>query len=146
MSTKRAVVTLEEGVQARIDIRDFELIADEKLEDGGTNEGATPPELFLASLGACAAITIKLYAQRKGWDLQRVQISMEMDKLDPAEYPEQARGAAFLNRIRKQYAFEGNLDEEQRQRLMEIGGKCPVARVVQNPIIFEDSLVVPSEA
>lgn len=134
-----ARVTLEHGLQAQIDIRSFRLKADEQIENGGTDEGPEPPELFLASLGACAVITMKLYAQRKGWDLQKVEVEVELEKADPADYPDAARGASFLNIIHKRYTFSGDLNDEQKQRLMEIGSKCPVARIVQNPVLFRDS-------
>lgn len=135
----KARVTLDEGLQAKIDIRQFTLMADEKVENGGTDTGPEPPELFLSTLGACAVITMKLYAQRKGWDLQRVEVELEIEKADPAEYPEVSKGAPFLNIIHKRYTFTGSLDAEQKTRLMEIGGKCPVARIVSNPILFRDS-------
>jgi putative redox protein len=137
----KARVSLGSGVQATIDIRQFELMADERLENGGTDQAPEPPELFLASLGACAVITMKLYAQRKGWDLQNVEVELEIEKADPAEYPDVSKGASFLNIVHKRYTFTGGLDAEQKARLMEIGGKCPVARIAANPIIFRDSTV-----
>ncbi len=136
----RAHVKLDEGLQAKIDIRDFMLSADEKIENGGTDAGPEPPELLLASLGACAVITIKLYAQRKGWDVQGIEVEVEIEKADPGEHPEVSKGASFLNIIHKRYTFTGNLDDEQKTRLMEIGSKCPVARIVANPVIYRDSL------
>jgi putative redox protein len=137
----KARVTLDEGLQAKIDIRDFTFTADEKAENGGTDTGPEPPELLLASLGACALITMKLYAQRKGWDLRHVEVEVEIEKADPAEYPDVSNGAPFLNIIHKRYTFTGDLDDEQKTRLMEIGSKCPVARVVANPVIYRDSRV-----
>ncbi|MBL8130457.1 MAG: OsmC family protein, partial [Anaerolineae bacterium] len=68
-----AKVTLGAGLTTSIRIRDFTLTADEPLADGGANLGPMPTELLLASVGACSAITAKLYAQRKGWDLQGVE-------------------------------------------------------------------------
>jgi putative redox protein len=137
----KARVTLDEGLQAKIDIRDFTFTSDEKAENGGTDTGPEPPEMLLASLGACAVITMKLYAQRKGWDLRHVEVEVEIEKADPAEYPDVSKGASFLNIIHKRYTFAGDLDDEQKTRLMEIASKCPVARVVANPVIYRDSVV-----
>jgi len=142
----KAVVTLEEGLQAKIDVRQFAFLADEPPEGGGTDLGPKPTEIMLSSLGACAVITAKLYAQRKGWDLQGMEVALEMERVDPTLYPEQAGNSNFLHVIRKQYTFHGVLTDEQKTRLIEIAGKCPVARLLQNPVIFEDTELSPTEA
>jgi putative redox protein len=141
MANVTATVSLDEGLQAKIDVRQFEFVADEPVEDGGLDSGPKPTEILLSSVGACAVITMKLYAQRKGWDLQKVQVTLELEKVDPALYPDTLTPTGILHVIRKHYTIEGNLDAEQKTRLMEIGGKCPVARVVANPVIYEDMLV-----
>lgn len=142
----KAVVSLEEGLQAKIDVRQFTYLADEPLDAGGTDLGPKPVEIMLSSLGACAVITAKLYAQRKGWDLQKMEVSMEMERVDPASYPEQSGNANYLYVIRKNYTFHGELSDDQKARLMEIAGKCPVARILQNPVVFEDVLLSATEA
>ncbi len=142
----KAVVALEEGLQAKIGVRQFTFMADEPLDGGGTDLGPKPTEVMLGSLGACAVITAKLYAQRKGWDLQGMEVSLEMERVDPTSYPDQAGNSNFLHVIHKQYKFQGALTDEQKTRLMEIAGKCPVARLLQNPVIFEDTLLSPTEA
>ncbi len=142
----KAVVTLEEGLQAKIDIRQFEFVADEPVDQGGQDSGPKPTEILLGALGSCAVITAKLYAQRKGWDLRRMEVSLEMERVDPASYPAYTGDATILHVIRKHYIIEGDLTEEQKTRLIEIGGKCPVARVLEHPVIFEDSQLSPSEA
>ncbi|MCL4246719.1 MAG: OsmC family protein [Anaerolineae bacterium] len=142
----RAVVSLEEGLQAKIDVRQFTFLADEPLDAGGTDLGPKPVEIMLSSLGACAVITAKLYAQRKGWDLQKMEVAMEMERVDPASYPEQSGNASYLYVIRKNYTFHGELTDDQKTRLMEIAGKCPVARILQNPVVFEDVLLSATEA
>ena len=142
----KAVVTLVEGLQAKIDVRQFEFVADEPVDEGGQDTGPKPTEILLGALGSCAVITAKLYAQRKGWDLQGMEVSLEMERVDPSTYPSYTGDASILHVIRKQFSFEGELSDEQRSRLMEIASKCPVARVLQYPVIFEDSQHSPSEA
>jgi putative redox protein len=138
MGLTRTHVTLDGSLQATIDVRDFTFVADEPVEDGGTNEGPNPPEIMLSSLGACVVMTMQHYAKRKGWEIGKVEIELELEKVNPADYPAYADSATILHVIRKQYTFHGDLDESQKARLIEIGGKCPVARVIQHPIIFEE--------
>lgn len=146
MANAKAVVTLEDGLQAKIDVRQFQFVSDEAAEDGGSDMGPNPPEIMLGSLGACAVITAKLYAQRKGWDLQEIDVALELERVDPAHYPAEAGSASMMHVIRKQFRFRGDLSEEQKSRLVEIAGKCPVARVLQYPVLFEDTIVAHSEA
>jgi putative redox protein len=146
MANAKAVVTLEDGLQAKIDVRQFQFVSDEAAEDGGSDMGPSPPEIMLGSLGACAVITAKLYAQRKGWDLQEIDVALELERVDPADYPVEAGSANMMHVIRKQFRFRGDLSEEQKSRLVEIAGKCPVARVLQYPVLFEDTIVAHSEA
>jgi putative redox protein len=142
----QASVTLDTGLQAKISIRQFELLSDEPVDAGGDDLAPSPPEMMLGALGACGAITAKLYAQRKGWDLLGVEIELEMERVDPAEYPAVVSGSGFLHRIRKHFRFRGDLSDEQKNRLVEIANKCPVARVLQNPVVFEDTIVTESQA
>jgi putative redox protein len=139
-SINKATVTLDQGVKANVSIRDFEFISDEPFDEGGTDMGPMPPELLLASVGTCGVITAKLYAQRKGWNVAHMTVDLEMEKVDAASYPAYSGDAAFVHVIRKQFHIEGDLTDEQRTRLIEIAGKCPVVRILQNPVFFEDSV------
>jgi putative redox protein len=96
--------------------------SDEEAEKGGEGTGATPHELLLAALGSCTAMTLKLYAQRKGWPLEDVKVTLNGAN---------GEGAYIITR---QVAFTGVLDAEQRQRLMEIADKCPVHRTLNGEI------------
>lgn len=95
---------------------------DEEVEKGGENTGAAPHELLLAALGACTSITLKVYAQRKGWPLTDVQVRLNG-----------ATGETGLV-ITREITMEGDLDAEQRQRLIEIADKCPVHRSLKGDI------------
>jgi len=94
------------------------LIADESLENKGLDKGMAPSELLLSALGACTAITLRMYADRKEWPLRDVRVQLELD-------PKQEAGQTGRN-ITRTIHLEGDLDESQRQRLMEIAEKCPV--------------------
>jgi putative redox protein len=90
------------------------LKADEPVEGGGTDVGPSPYALVLSGLGACTAITLRMYAERKGWDLGHVDVHLELDKHEGSE--------TITRRLR----FSGLLDDEQRNRLLEISEKTPV--------------------
>ena len=96
-------------------------LADEPLEAGGANEGPSPTALLLSALGACTAMTVRMYAARKSWPLAGVEVQLEFN---PAGAP--AEG----NDIRRTIALRGHLSEEQRERLLDIANKCPLHRVL----------------
>ena len=100
------------------------LIADEPVEVGGQSLGFAPRELLASSLGACTAITLKMYAQRKGWNLEeaKVDVTFSWDK-------ENAK--SVMNRS---IELIGALDEEQKARLLVIANSCPVHKILSNPI------------
>ncbi|MEL6988763.1 MAG: OsmC family protein [Bacteroidota bacterium] len=109
------------------------LIADEPISIGGGDLGPTPGELFLSSLGTCAAITIRMYADRKAWDLQSVHIDLNLESKED----EQGEYTLVTECIR----LEGKLDEKQTTRLLNIATKCPIARVVKGRVITKSELV-----
>ncbi|MBD2114325.1 MULTISPECIES: OsmC family protein [Cyanophyceae] len=99
-------------------IRKFQLVADEPTHLGGSDQGPTPTELVLAGLGSCKAITIKMYAERKGWPVENVYVAAELQTVE-----KQAVIVAYLTLV-------GDLSAEQRDRLREIGDRCPVHRLL----------------
>ncbi len=99
-------------------IRQFQLVADEPTHLGGSDQGPTPTELLLAGLGSCKAITIKMYADRKGWPVENVYVAAELQTVE-----KQAVIVVYLTLV-------GDLTAEQRDRLREIGDRCPVHRLL----------------
>ena len=100
------------------------LVSDEPVSNGGQNLGPSPKELLAAALAACTSITVKMYAARKGWDLQDVYIEVDLDRLD-------GENKTVINRAIR---FTGNLDEAQTARLTAIANACPVHKILANPI------------
>jgi uncharacterized OsmC-like protein len=135
-------LVLTSGLQARAQVRDVAFIADEPLEQGGTNEGPTPVEMLTAALGACAAMTARLYANRKGWPLESVEVSVSHQKIKAADYPAYSGESDFVNEFRQVITFTGDLTDEQKQRLLEITGKCPVHRILTQPNFMFEELAV----
>jgi uncharacterized OsmC-like protein len=116
--------------QTRIDTGDLALIGDEPVESGGDGLGPNPYELLLAALGHCTVLTILLYARRKGWPVDGVSVRANHERLLVAEEIAGEVIRKKVERIVQEIALQGNLDEEQRARLIEIAGKCPVHRTI----------------
>ncbi|CAM4204530.1 OsmC family peroxiredoxin [Cytophagaceae bacterium 50C-KIRBA] len=107
-----------------------QLVADEPQELGGGNTGFSPDELLRAALAACTTATLRMYANRKGWDLQGVHL--ELDFVWDKELSKTT--------IRREIHLIGNLDEAQRERLLGIANLCPIHKVLSNPIEIITSL------
>ena len=114
----------------RIDVRQHQVLADEPTEHGGDDEGPSPQELLAASLASCTAVTIEMYAKRKGWDLGPVEVHCEYS---PAE-----RGCP--TRFGLKLRLGGNCTDEQIERLRVIAAKCPVHRTLEGEVMFEDEI------
>jgi putative redox protein len=105
-----------------------EIVVDEPVEAGGADSGPSPTQLLAASLAGCTAITLELYAERKGWDLGELEVEVDFASKDFAP-------AAFEVVLRLPDGF----DEEQRERLLKIAGKCPVHKVLASESSIEIS-------
>ena len=114
-------------------------VADEPLAYGGTNQGMSPYGFLSAGLGACTSMTIRMYARRKGWPLQHVSVDVSHDKVH-AQDAETSK-AVRIDSFRREIRLEGDLDHEQRQRLLEIADKCPVHRTLETGAKVETILV-----
>jgi putative redox protein len=134
-------VKLGEGYRAVSTARGHEWLVDLPEADGGDNSGPTPEELLLSAAGTCMAETAKLYANRKGWPLTDVQIELTMMRIDPMDYPGCSGESKFAHRITEKIALQGDLTQEQYDRILEIMRKCPVRRIIANPVLFEDLLL-----
>ncbi|HET6385406.1 MAG TPA: OsmC family protein [Armatimonadota bacterium] len=127
-----------DGLQQEITAGKNVILADEPVEAGGGGTGLNPYELLLAALGACKSMTVSMYARRKGWDLQRVDVELNHEKdyaRDCVDCPEKN---VKLDRITVRLRFTGNLDDDQRRRLREIAGRCPVHRTLTGQIEIVD--------
>jgi putative redox protein len=111
-----------------IRIRDHNLTIDEPTDKGGADTGPSPQELLAASLAACTAITMEMYANRKGWDVGDVEVACDYT---PAE-----RGCP--TRFNLVMRFPDTLNDEQVERLRVIAAKCPVHRTLEGEVMFEE--------
>jgi putative redox protein len=111
-------------------IRDHRITADEPRNQGGEDAGPSPQELLAASLASCTAITMEMYASRKGWDAGEIVVDVDYE---PAQRGSPTR---FAMNVR----FPKELPEEQRERLLQIGAKCPVHRALEGEVMFDESV------
>jgi putative redox protein len=118
------------GFSHEVDLGDgFEMIVDEPAEDGGNGTGPRPTQLLATSLAGCTAITIELYAERKGWELPGLEVAVEMSS-------EGEEKGVLTHAVPTHFAVEvalpDGLDDEQRRKLMVIAEKCPVHRLLEH--------------
>ncbi len=105
------------------------VFVDEPVDVGGTDTAPAPSEFLEVALASCTAITIRMYADRKGWPVEKISVKVTTEKGDKSTHFERS---IFL---------QGALNEEQRQRLLQIANACPVHKVLTNPIEVNTSLI-----
>ncbi|SHH78229.1 bifunctional alpha/beta hydrolase/OsmC family protein [Marivita hallyeonensis] len=115
------------------------LLSDEPLAYGGTNRGVSPYGLLAAGLGACTSMTLRMYARRKGWPMTHVSVDVSHDKVHAQDAGTQTDENIDL--FRRRIAVSGDLDAEQRKKLLEIADKCPVHRTLEASSRVETELV-----
>ncbi len=108
-----------------------EMPADEPLSLGGKDKGFSPDELLSSALAACTSITLRMYADRKQWPLEKTEVNVSMER-DTAQN---------TTRMRREIQLFGNLTDEQKARLLEIANQCPTHKTLTNPIIITTGLL-----
>ncbi len=131
-------ITLRGSMRSTIKVRHHEWHIDEPVADGGSDTAPTPGEMMLGALGSCMAITCKMYAERKGWDLQAVDVQVDYERFRGSDYPAHEGAELYVHEVRKALTFHGDLDDKQRKRLYDIAGKCPIHRLLGSPTYFVD--------
>jgi len=116
------------------------LRADEPVAKGGADSAPRPHDLLLAALGACTTITVRMYAERKGWPLEHVAVSLSERKVDAADCPGADGGSGPVTCIEMQLELRGPLDPGQRARLAQIADRCPVHRMLTGQVVVNTGL------
>jgi uncharacterized OsmC-like protein len=146
MNEVRVKLTMKEGFRTQISAGGHQLIADEPKEGGGTDEGPSPYDLLLAALGACTAMTLKMYVERKKLPITDVEVLLTFDHIhiDDCEscVKEERLNDQEVQHISRLIYVTGDVTEEQKQRLLYIAGRCPVHVTLHSNPHVEDALIV----
>jgi putative redox protein len=124
----KATATRTGTYKHTVQVRQHQLLADEPIEEGGDDSAPSPQELLAASLASCTAITMEMYAQRKGWDIGGVEVE--------ASYTPAERGCP--TRFGLTLKLPSDLSDEQVERLRVIAAKCPVHRTLDGEVMFDE--------
>jgi uncharacterized OsmC-like protein len=138
-----SVVTVTSRTNLQNEVRFGEgqtFITDEPVSIGGDGAGADPYTLLLAALGSCISMTLTLYARRKNWPLEGVEVRLSQQRVHARDCAEcETSTDGFVHRIERSVHIEGaSLTEEQRARLQEIAHKCPVHKTLTSQIVIAD--------
>ena len=116
------------------------ITADEPLSKGGRNIGPDPYDLLVSGLGACTAMTLRMYADRKEWPLEAVRVELRHEKVHADDCDCETEAKGMIDLIHRSVTLKGPLDEVQRKRLAEIADRCPVHRSLRGEVVIKSSL------
>ena len=143
LSDKQVVARIgSEGFQTEIKAGVHAIVADEPVKVGGTDSGPTPYDLLVAGLGACTVMTMRMYADHKGWHLEQITVHLQHEKVHEkdAENAEKEGSVGKIDQIERVIEIEGDLSDEQKARMMKIADRCPVHRTLHGEIRIPTSL------
>jgi len=132
---------VDDNFTTSIQTKKHHFIADEPASIGGDNFGPSPYDYLSAGLAACTVMTLKMYAQRKKWDLQEVYAYITYSKKHSDDLMLDTDKPTRIDHLQKRLKFVGNLDDKQKARLTEIASKCPVHKTLQSEVVIETELI-----
>ncbi len=132
---------IEDNFTTTIQTKNHAMIADEPLSVGGNNFGPSPYEYLNAALAACIVMTLKMYAERKQWDLKEVFVYISHSRKHSDDLEIETEKPKYLDHIIKKLKFVGNLDDTQKERLKEIASRCPVHKTIASEVIFDTTII-----
>jgi putative redox protein len=125
------------GLRVEIHARNHDLVADEPVSLGGSDLGPTPYEYLLGALSSCMAMTLRMYADRKGWPLEGVYVGLRAARAHEPDCEHCATEEVGITRIERKIELSGALTAEQRERLLQIADRCPVKQTLERGIRVE---------
>lgn len=131
---------LKDSFRTELRMGAHSLVADEPVAAGGKDEGPTPYDLLAAALASCTAMTMHFYAKREKLPLTGVDLTVTHDRMHAKDCADCITREGFIHRFNVEIRLEGDLTDAQKAKLIEIAGKCPVARTLQNEIRVYDVL------
>jgi putative redox protein len=143
MTTTEGTVTVTETgagtYTQQIDAGRHQLVADEP-QPIGDDAGPNPYDLLLAALGSCTSMTVRMYADRKGWPLERVRVTLQHSRIHAEDCAECETTKGWVSHIDRTIELTGDLDEEQRQKLLAIAERCPVHQTLTSEVNVSTTL------
>jgi putative redox protein len=129
-----------DGYTSQVSTAGHEFLADEPASVGGADKGPSPYELLLASLGACTTMTLRMYADRKGWPPPTVTVELSHYRVHAKDCEDCESDDGMISRIDRRLTIEGDYSDEQRERLLEIARKCPVHKTLTGEVKIDTVL------
>ena len=135
-------LTTGSGFRTEIQLGSHTIVADEPASAGGTDDGPNPYDLLAASLGACTAMTLRFYANRESYPLDGLDVTVSQERIHARDCSECETETGFVHRFDVKIRLEGkDLTEQQRAKLLEVSGRCPVAKTLKREVMIVDELV-----
>jgi putative redox protein len=129
--THEVVIRTGPGFRTEVEAGRHRWVLDEPVRAGGTDEGPTPYDQLNAAIGACTAMTLRIYADRKGWPLEEVVVRLRHGRQHETDCEKCETEAVGIERIDREIELRGELTEEQRSRLLAIADRCPVKQTLE---------------
>ena len=133
MKQQSEVLLSEKKYQGEAKMRNHFTVLDEPIKAGGGDTGPTPVEYLLTAIGGCVAMTLRMYAERKDWNLGEIKVIVSQK--------EELTSSGIKKSLIEEISFENEITDEQRIKLLEIAGKCPVAKMVKGETEIATSIV-----
>ena len=133
MKQQSEVLLSEKKYQGEAKMRNHFAVLDEPIKAGGGDTGPTPVEYLLTAIGGCVAMTLRMYAERKDWNLGEIKVIVSQK--------EALTSSGIKKSLVEEISFENEITDEQRIKLLEIAGKCPVAKMVKGETEIATSIV-----
>lgn len=131
---------MDDGFLCSVNAKGHALLADEPESHGGENRGPTPYDFLAAALGSCTVMTLNMYARRKDWPLEMVEVSLTHDRIHAKDCEDCTTKDGHIHVLKRAIRLHGDLDEAQKQRLLEIADRCPVHRTLEGEIRIRTQL------
>jgi putative redox protein len=135
------IVRSADSLRNDIEAGPHRMIADEPASAGGTELGPTPYDFLAAALGTCTSMTLRVVAKRENIPLEGVEITVESDRMHAKDCADCLNTTGYIHRFSVAIKLVGNLTPEQRERMLEVAGRCPVNKTLRSEIRIDERLV-----